>query len=151
MLSCSLISCKIPDMKHSTASLDAIRTKAKQMGEPQPMRRGSLTERRVRCSKPNCACKEDPRARHGPYFSLTRAVAGVTRTRLLTPGQAEVARRQIEAGREFRDATEVYWQSCEQAADAELEALLQSSPDGAEKKGSVRRSKRRSAKKSKTS
>lgn len=138
-------------MRHSSATLDAIRTKAKQMGEPHPMRRGSLTERRVRCSKPNCACKQDPEARHGPYFSLTRVVAGVTRTRLLTAAQAEVARRQIENGREFRDAAEIYWQACERAADAELEALLQDPANGPEKKGSVRRSKRRSDKKSKPS
>lgn len=138
-------------MKHSTASVDAIRTKAKQMGEPRPMRRGSLTERRVRCSKPNCACSDDPTARHGPYFSLTRVVDGVTRTRLLTAGQAELARRQIEAGREFRDATELYWKACEQAADAELETLRQGSADGVEKRGSARSSKRKSARKSKPS
>ena len=103
----------------------------------------------MRCSKPNCACREDPKARHGPYLSLTRAVEGVTRTRLLTPAQAEVARRQIEAGREFRDATEVYWQACERAADAELEALVQGSTDGAEKGGSKRTSRPRSSRKSK--
>ena len=136
-------------MKHSTASPAAIRTRAQEMGEPHPMRRGSLTERHMRCSKPNCACREDPKARHGPYLSLTRAVGGVTCTRLLTPAQAEVARRQIEAGREFRDATEVYWQACERAADAELEALVQGSTDGAEKRGSKRTSRPRSSKKSK--
>lgn len=121
------------------------------MGEPLPMRRGSLTVRKVRCSKPNCACKQDPDARHGPYFSLTRAAEGVTQTRLLTPAQAEVARRQIATGREFRDATEVYWQACERAADAVLEALAPGSAEAAEKGGSKRPSRRKSSPKSKRS
>lgn len=115
------------------------------------MRRGSLTERTVRCSKPNCACKDDPKARHGPYFSLTRVVGGVTRTRLLTAAQAEIARRQIEAGREFRDATQVYWQACEQAADAELETLAAGSAGRAEKGGSKRTSRASSSRSSKRS
>lgn len=138
-------------MKRSTASPAAIRARAQELGEIRPMRRGSLTERRVRCSKPNCACQKDPEARHGPYHSLTRTVDGRTRTRLLTAAQAEVARRQIEAGREFRDATEVHWQSCERVADAELEALVQGSPAGAEKKGSRRTSGLRSSRSSKPS
>lgn len=115
------------------------------------MRRGSVSERQIRCNKPNCACKDDPGARHGPYFSLTRAVDGVTRTRLLTEAQAEVARRQIEAGREFRDATELYWQACEGAADEELEGLVEGSAGRAEKKGSRRASRPRSSPKSKRS
>src|SRR5262245_45123326 len=110
-------------MKHSTASPAAIRARAAELGAARSMRRGSLTERWVRCSKPSCACKENPEARHGPYYSLTRVLDGVTRTRLVSADQAEVVRRQIAAGREFRDATEVYWQACERAADAELDAV----------------------------
>ena len=40
----------------------------------KPMRRGSLSERYVKFSKPRCPCATDTNARHGPYFSLTRAV-----------------------------------------------------------------------------
>jgi hypothetical protein len=132
-------------MKHSTASAAAIRARAAELGEARSMRRGSLTERWVRCSKPSCACKENPEARHGPYYSLTRVVDGVTRTRLVTADQATVVRRQIEVGREFRDAAEVYWQACEQAADAELEAVAKDSAAEAEKGGSGKRSRRRSS------
>ena len=112
------------------------------------MRRGSLTERWVRCSKPGCACKDDPAARHGPYYSLTRTVDGATRTRLVTAEQAELVRRQIQAGREFRDAAEVFWQACEQAADAELEVVAKVSAAAAEKGGSAKPSRRRSSPKS---
>ena len=53
-----------------------VRDLALQFAEPQPMRRGSLSERYVKCSKPGCTCAEDSKARHGPYFSLTRGVGG---------------------------------------------------------------------------
>jgi hypothetical protein len=60
------------------------------------MRRGSLSERTVKCGKPGCRCGEDPDARHGPYFSLTRAVKGKTRSRFLISEQAALVRQQIE-------------------------------------------------------
>jgi hypothetical protein len=126
-------------MRHSTAPPTAIRARlASQLGDPLPMRRGSLTERFVKCSRPGCPCAEDRTARHGPYVSLTRSVAGTTRTRLIRPEQADTVRRQIEIGRQFRDATELYWAACERLADAALEA--RAAPG--EKGGSARRSRR---------
>src|SRR2546427_8376372 len=77
---------------------------AAQLAEPQPMRRGSLSERYVKCSKPGCACAKQPEERHGPYYSLTRAVAGRTQSRFLSAPQAELVRRQVEAGRRVRPA-----------------------------------------------
>jgi hypothetical protein len=61
-----------------------LRKLAADLAEPKPMRRGSLSERTIKCSKPGCACAENPKACHGPYFSLTRAVDGKTRSRFLT-------------------------------------------------------------------
>jgi hypothetical protein len=57
------------------------------------MRRGSLSERTIKCSKPGCACAKDPKARHGPYHSLTLAVEGKTRSRFLTAEEALIARQ----------------------------------------------------------
>lgn len=134
-------------MRHSRAPASAIRDRlASQLGDPMPMRRGSLTERFVKCSRPGCPCAEDPKARHGPYVSLTRSVAGRTRTRLIQPEAANTVRRQIEAGRQFRDATDLYWAACERLADAELDTLAAAS----EKGGSVRRSRRRLRARSRT-
>ena len=110
------------------------------LGPIRFMRRGVLTERRVTCSKPGCPCGHDPEARHGPYFSLTRAVRGRTRTRLVSADEAVVVRRQIEEGRAFRSEMEAYWQACERSADAELEGLRAAQ---AKKGGSRRRSPRR--------
>src|SRR5207253_9399564 len=48
---------------------------------PEPMRRGSLCERRMKCGQGACACQHDPKAAHGPYFLLTQKVEGKTRSR----------------------------------------------------------------------
>src|SRR5213594_3257944 len=113
------------------------------LAAPRPMRRGSLSERHMKCNKPSCPCSERPEARHGPYFSLTRSVAGSTRSRLLSTEQANRARQQIESGQKFRKQVEGYWKACEKWADSELEATKPTSPEAAEKGGSKKRSSRR--------
>src|SRR5260370_33569991 len=92
-----------------------------ELAETKPMRRGSLSERMVKCSKPGCACREDPDARHGPYFSLTRAVGGKTQSRHLTKEQAALARQQIAAGHECRTTLDNFWEVCAAWADNELD------------------------------
>jgi hypothetical protein len=78
-------------------------------------------------------------------------VAGTTRTRLIAPELADTVRRQIEAGRQFRDATELYWVACERLAEAEIETLAETTAPPGEKGGSVRRSRRRLRGKSRAS
>ncbi len=139
------------DMKHSTASAATLRARvAAQFADPTPMRRGSLTERRVKCSRPGCPRRQSRDARHGPYFSWTRTVAGTTHTRLIPAAQVETVRRQIAAGREFRDATELYWAACEHLADTAL-AQEVTAAAGREKGGSARRSRRILRKRSRAS
>src|SRR5437867_13043065 len=106
-----------------------VRQLAAELADPKPMRRGSLSERTIKCSKPSCACAQDPKARHGPYYSLTQAVGGKTRSRFLTAEQAEVVRQQIEAGREFRGHVAAFWEACEQWADAQLAEVAISSEE----------------------
>jgi hypothetical protein len=60
-----------------------VRALATQLAEPKPMRRGSVSERYVRCNRAGCPCGERADARHGPYFSLSRVVKGKTRSRWL--------------------------------------------------------------------
>jgi hypothetical protein len=121
------------------------------LSQPKPMRRGSLSERKVKCSKPGCPCGRDPKARHGPYYSLTRAVSGRTHSRFLSPPQAEAVEEQIEAGRTFRRQVDDYWEACEQWADRQLEDSAAASPEAAKKGRSKRTSKPRLLKKSKRS
>jgi hypothetical protein len=48
---------------------------------------GSITERRTRCGRANCACHADPPRLHGPYWQWTRKVAAKTTGRWLTADQ----------------------------------------------------------------
>jgi hypothetical protein len=117
-----------------------VRALAAQVAEPRPMRRGSLSERYVKCSKPGCACAGRPTARHGPYYSLTRTVGGRTQSRRVPAAQTGLVRQQIAAGQQFRRHVDAFWDACERWADAQLEA-----PAAAEKGGSRRPSRRKSS------
>jgi hypothetical protein len=129
----------------------AVKKLAEKVAEPRPMRRGSVSTRAMKCGQKECRCQHDPEARHGPYYSLTRAERGKTRSRYLTAEQATMARRQIEAGREFRKQVEAYWQACEKWGDAQLEAPEAATQEAAKKGGSKGRSTRRSSPRSKHS
>src|SRR5260370_38045146 len=94
---------------------------ARAVGDVRPMRREAVSERRMKCGQPSCACHKDPDARHGPYFTMNRVVAGKTRSRYLTPAQAELARQQAVAGQAFRRRVEATCEARERWADAEDE------------------------------
>ncbi len=130
---------------------EAVGQLAARLTEPKPMRRGSVSERSMKCGQTGCRCQQDPQARHGPYYSLTRGAGGKTQSRYLSVEQAEVARRQVEAGQQFREHVEAYWQACERWADAQLEAPEAALREAAKKGGSKRRSKPRSSPRSKRS
>jgi len=134
-------------MASDSSSVPArVRALAERLAQPRPLRRGSLSGRYVKCSKASCACSQDPQARHGPYYSLTRKVGGQTRSQWVAGDQAERIREQIAAGQEFRQQVAALWAACEQWAQAEVAAA----PGGeAEKGGSRRRWRRRSRPKSK--
>lgn len=125
-----------------------VRQLAVELFRPKPMRGGSLTERRVKCSKPGCPCGQRDDARHGPYMSLTQVIDGKTRTRLVPASQAARVRQQIEADRFFREGVEQYRKACQRWADAEL-AQPMAPPGDAEEGGSRRTLRAKSRKKSK--
>ena len=122
-----------------------VRALAAQVAEPRPMRRGSLSERYVKCSKPGCACAVRPTARHGPYYSVTRTVGGRTQSRLVPAAQTALVRQQLAAGQQFRRYVDAFWDACERWADAQLEAPAPAAPEGAEKGGSRRPSRPKSS------
>ena len=133
-------------MPSTTPIPEAVGTLAARLAAPKPMRRGSVSERYMKCGQRECRCQEDLQARHGPYYSLTRAEGGQTRSRYLTSEQAALARRQVETGQRFRQQVETYWQACEQWADAQLDT-----PEAAQKGGSTRPSRPKSSRRSKPS
>jgi len=90
-----------------------VRELAQQLAEPRPMRRGSVSIRYVKCNKAGCPCAERAEARHGPYVSVVRVVAGKTRSRWVGPDQVAILRLQVEAGQQFRKQVQAYWEACE--------------------------------------
>jgi len=111
---------------------------------PEPIRRGSLYERRMKCGQEGCACQHSPKAAHGPYFTLTQTVDGKTHSRYISPEQAPVVRRQVESGRQFRERVEAYWEASERWADEQLdgEEAEKGALHGTWKARSPRKSKR---------
>lgn len=136
-------------MTHTTSMPPRVAQLSAALSQPQPMRRGSINERRMKCGQPSCPCQLNPKARHGPYYTLTRGVAGKTRSRYVSPQQLPLLRRQIEAGRQFRQQGEAAWEAWEPWADAELEST--EAAEAAEKKGFPQPSKKRSPERSKRS
>ena len=126
---------------------------AAQLARPRAMRRASVSERWMKCSKEACACSEHEEARHGPYYSVTWAEAGKTRSRLVRAEQLPVVRQQIEADREFRRDLAAYRQASRRWADAQLAEIEEeaASQEAAKKGGSKRRWRRRSARRSTSS
>jgi len=128
-----------------------VRTLAAELAAPTPMRRGSLSERYVKCSKPGCACAERPTARHGPYYSLTRTVGGRTQSRFVPAAQTARVRQQIAAGQQFRRHVDAFWDACEQWADGQLDAPEAAAQEAAKKGAAQKPSPRRSSPRSKRS
>ena len=84
----------------------AVRDLARQLSEPQPMRRGTLSTQYLRCNKPGCACADRPGARHGPYYRVVRVVKGRTQSRHVPADRIDELRRQVGAGQQFRQHVE---------------------------------------------
>ena len=136
----------------STVPKDVERLAA-QLARPRAMRRASVSERWMKCTKSNCACGDDDGARHGPYYSVTWAQAGQTRSRLVSAEHLAVVREQIEADREFRREIEAYRKVSHQWADTQLAEIEHqaASAEAAKKGGSKRRSRAKSPSRSKRS
>ena len=124
----------------------AVQTASAKLTQSTPIRRGSVSERFVKCCKPGCPCATDSKARRGPYYSWTRLVEGKTQSRLLSREHAEVVKRQIGAGHQFREQVEAYWDVCEEWADQELKDQGQTA-ERSKKGGSKQTSKAKSTKK----
>jgi hypothetical protein len=123
----------------------------RQLGQVGDFRRGSLNEVRRKCGKPNCACAQSGHPGHGPQYNLTRTVAGRTRAVHLRPGpELEKIRREVGEYERFRDlagqVTEVNEAICEARPVAPPAGGAEDVPSGpgGEKRGSSRRSRRRS-------
>ena len=103
------------------------------------LRPGSLTARYRKCGKPTCHCANEGDPGHGPSWSLTWAVEGKTRTRIIPAAAVEQTQAQIAEYRRARTLTRALFEVSTRMCDAQLEAVKAN-----EKKHSSRRSSRNS-------
>ena len=80
------------DVAALEARLDKIRQQLAAIGE---VGSGSLSSHRLRCGNPNCRCKRAGEPGHGPYWYLTRKVAGRTVSRSVPAAEVEAVRQRI--------------------------------------------------------
>lgn len=62
---------------------------------------GSVAVRWFTCGKSSCACAQDPRQRHGPYYHWTRKVRNKTLSRILPPSILPLVRQAIRNRRQL--------------------------------------------------
>ena len=80
---------------------------------------GTLLERTKMCGRPNCACAQDPAARHGPYFEWGHMHAGRLVHRQVSAEHASVLRRAISNYRLVRKLLRDWEVETERLIDAE--------------------------------
>jgi hypothetical protein len=93
------------------------RTLAARVGDLGFISPGSLARRYTYCGKPGCRCQADPPRPHGPYYQLTRKIAGKTITRRLTSDQAARYAEWIANQRELRATIAEMQEISRQAAE----------------------------------
>ena len=132
-----------PSLPELEAERDRLYAQLSMVGD---FRRGSVSENWRKCGKPNCACAAPDHPGHGPRFLWTRSEGRRKRTgRQLAAAEVEKVRREIARHAEFTAAVEqiaeVNEKICEARPVAGTDAPL---VPGGEKRGSSRRSRRRS-------
>lgn len=80
---------------------------------------GTLSERMMKCGKPNCRCASDPDARHGPYYEWGRMRAGKIQRRYVSAPQAQILREAIGNYRQVKALLRQWEENTERLIDAE--------------------------------
>lgn len=128
-----------PDLDALLEKRDQLKDRISQIG---PMRPGSLVARFRKCGKPTCHCAKRGAKGHGPCYSLTHAVSGKTRTRVIPEGPAvDLTRQQVAEYQRFRELVQDLVAVSEQICDCQLRAPAEQK-EGV-KKNFARRSARR--------
>jgi len=118
------------------------------------LRPGSLVGRFRKCGKDNCHCAREQDGGHGPSWSLTHHVGGKTVTTIIPSGPAvERTQRQLAEHQRFRSLIRELIAVSERLCNAQLAAPAHAaaSAESAKKKGSKRRSRLKSAGRSRRS
>ena len=79
---------------------------AKKLSQIGYICKGSVMGVYVKCGKPNCRCKTNKDAKHGPYNVWTRKVKGKTVTKYLSEKQVELCREYIQNSKKLEKIIE---------------------------------------------
>jgi len=92
-------------MSDSLANLESQRAAVQaQLAQLGDLRAGSITATGGRCGNPNCHCRRPGDPGHGPYYRLTRKVAGKTVTETFSsPAALAKAQREVAEYHRFRE------------------------------------------------
>lgn len=126
----------LPELSELRRKRRTIQDQLAALGDLRP---GSLTPRYRKCGKPSCHCVAEGDPGHGPSWSLTWAVEGKTRTRIIPAEAVEETQAQIAEYRRARTLTRELFEVGTVICDAQLESVK-----AAQKKMSSRRSSRKS-------
>ena len=139
-MSDSVYYCRVKtDLEAILVQRDQLKERISHIGEMRP---GSLVARFRTCGKPTCHCAKKGAKGHGPSHSLTHAVSGKTRTRVIPEGPAvDVTRQQVEEYQRFRQLVQQLVAVSERICDLQLRQPAKPKDDV--KNNFVRRSPRR--------
>ena len=132
-------------MTHTVEGLEGRRAQLlSELAQTGDMRRGSISENYRSCGKPGCCCSASDHPGHGPYYALTRKVAGKTKTLHLRPG-ALLAKiqREVETYQQFRRTSQQLLEVNEKICDARPVGEVSPEARGTPLKKKSRRSSKR--------
>jgi len=89
------------------------------LGQFELLCSGTLSQRMMKCGKPNCRCAVDPAARHGPYFEWARMRAGKPTRRYVSEQQAQVLCQAIDNYRLVKKLLRDWEENTERLIDAQ--------------------------------
>ncbi len=102
-------------VQRARARIDAIRAS---LGAFELLCSGTLSQRMMKCGKPNCRCATDPAARHGPYYQWVRTRAGKPTPRYVSEQQAQILRQAIDNYRQIRKLLREWEENTERLIDS---------------------------------
>lgn len=109
---------------------DALRAQLVSVGDMRP---GSLVARYRKCGKLSCRCAGQGERGHGPSWSLTHAVEGKTRTKIIPAAAVPRTQEQIAEYRRFRRLIRALVEVSEKVCNDQLQSPQAAEPSAAKK------------------
>lgn len=123
-----------PTIDELSRQRDVLRAQLVSVGDMRP---GSLVARYRKCGKPSCHCAGQGERGHGPSWSLTHALEGKTRTKIIPAAAVPRTQEQIAEYRRFRrlirELVDVSEKLCEDRLEAPQAASIEAAKKGASK------------------